>query len=121
GTGPHARVMVGDYSAGGLLRDGWGTSTVDTLLGRCRPPAGVPPDRPVRGTFRRVSTAQAWRLLEAALTATGAAADPPVSESFPAYHAFIRARIRTLCPAEPAAEPDRSPFGRPATALASPD
>jgi hypothetical protein len=111
GTDPHALVMVVDYNAGGLLRDGWVTSKVSTLLERCRQ----------RGTFRQVSTAQARRLLEAALTATDAATDPPVSESFPAYHAFIRARIRTLCPAEPAAEPDGSPFGGPATALASRD
>ena len=54
----------------------------------------VPPDRPVRGAFRPVTAAQARRLLEAALTATDAATDPPVSESFPAYHAFIRARIQ---------------------------
>jgi hypothetical protein len=81
----------------------------------------MPPDRPVRGTFRRVTAAQARRLLEAALSATDAAADPPVSRSFPAYHAFIRARIRTLSPAEPAAEPDSSPFGGPAAALASQD
>jgi len=111
GTDPHALVMVVDYNAGGLLRDGWVTSKVSTLLERCRQ----------RGTFRQVSTAQARRLLEAALTTTDAATDPPVSESFPAYHAFIRARIRTLCPAEPAAEPDGSPFGGPATALASRD
>jgi hypothetical protein len=121
GTDPHALVMVVDYNAGGVLRDGWVTSKVDTLLERCRPPAGLPPDRPVRGAFRPVTAAQARRLLEAALTATDTAVDPPVSESFPAYHAFIRARIRTLCPAEPAAEPGGSPFGGPATALASHD
>src|SRR5262249_20516830 len=73
------------------------------------------------GAFGGVGAARAGRLLEAALPATDAAADPPVSESFPAYHAFIRARIRTLCPAEPPAEPDGSPFGGPATALASHD
>ena len=112
GTDPHALVMVVDYNAGGLLRDGWVTSKVDTLLERCRPPAGAPPDRPVRGAFRRVSTAQARRLLEAALTATDAATDPPVSESFPAYHAFIRARIRTLCPAEPARRAGQLPVRR---------
>ncbi len=120
GTDPHALVMAVDYNAGGILRDGWVTSKVETLLERCLP-GDTPPDRPVRGTFRRVTAAQARRLLEAALTATDAAADPPVSQSFPAYHAFIRARIRTLSPAEPAAEPDSSPFGGPAAALASQD
>jgi hypothetical protein len=75
----------------------------------------------VRGAFRPVTAAQTRRLLEAALTATNAAADPPVSQSFPAYHAFIRARIRTLSPTDPVAEPDTPPFGGPATALASHD
>jgi hypothetical protein len=37
-------------------------------------------------------------MLEKALVATDAATDPPVSESFPSYHAFIRARIRALPP-----------------------
>jgi len=120
GTDPHALVMVVDYNAGGLLRDGWVTSKVSTLLERCRPPDDVT-DRPARGAFRPVTAAQARRLLEAALAATDDATDPPVSESFPAYHAFIRARIRTLCPNEPVAEPDSSPFGGPATALASHD
>ena len=75
----------------------------------------------MRGAFRPVTAAQARRLLEAALGATNAAADPPVSETFPAYHAFIRARIRTLSPTDPVAEPARPPFGGPATALASHD
>ena len=37
-------------------------------------------------------------MLESALTVTDATADPAVSESFPSYHAFIRARIRALPP-----------------------
>src|SRR6516165_11968038 len=55
GTDPHALVMVVDYNAGGILRDGWVSSKVATVLERCQGPDGVPPDRPVRGTFRRVS------------------------------------------------------------------
>jgi hypothetical protein len=121
GTEPHALVMVVDYNAGGVLRDGWVTAKVGTLLERCRRVDDWPPDRPVRGAFRPVTAAQARRLLEAALAATNAAVDPPVSESFPAYHAFIRARVRALSPTEPKAEPDRPPFGGPATALASHD
>ncbi len=38
-------------------------------------------------------------MLQAALSATDAAEDPPVSDSFAARHAFIRARIRALPPA----------------------
>jgi hypothetical protein len=121
GADPHALVMAVDYNTGGILRDGWVTSKVGTLLERCRGPEDTPDGRPGRGGFRLVTAAQARRLLEAALDATDDAADPPVSESFPAYHAFIRARIRTLCPNEPVAEPDSSPFGGPATALASHD
>jgi hypothetical protein len=52
-----------------------------------------------RPTFTPLDPPQARRLLEAALTATDSLADPPVSSSFPAYHAFIRARVRTLPPA----------------------
>ncbi len=120
GTDPHALVMLVDYNAGGLLRDGWVTSKVNTLLERCRGPAEGA-DRAGRGAFRPVTAAQARRLLEAALTATNDATDPPVSQSFPAYHAFIRARIRTLSPTDPVTEPDQPPFGGPATALASHD
>ncbi len=36
GEEPHALVMVVDYNAGGMLRDGWVTSQVDQLLERCR-------------------------------------------------------------------------------------
>jgi hypothetical protein len=38
-------------------------------------------------------------MLQAALAATDAAEDPPVSDSFAARHAFIRSRIRALPPA----------------------
>jgi hypothetical protein len=48
-----------------------------------------------------VEAPQARRLLETALTVTEAGQGPPPSESFASYHAFIRARIRTLPPARP--------------------
>jgi len=48
--------------------------------------------------FRQVDAGQARHMLETALTVTDATADPAVSESFPSYHAFIRARIRALPP-----------------------
>jgi hypothetical protein len=44
-------------------------------------------------------------MLEAALAETDAADNPPVSESFASYHAFIRARIRTLPPSPGPASP----------------
>ena len=78
GTDPHALVMVVDYNAGGILRDGWVSSKVATVLERCQGPADPPADRPVRGQFRPVTPAQARRLLEAALGASDSAAAPPV-------------------------------------------
>src|SRR5262249_57367179 len=56
-----------------------------------------------------------------ALTPPAGGVHRRASRPSPAYHAFIRARIRTLSPTEPATEPDSSPFGGPATALASQD
>lgn len=96
GAEPHALVMVVDYNRRGLLRDGWVTSQVDTLLRRCREQSGAKA-RP-RGAFRPVAPSRARLMLEAALALTEADADPPVSKSFPGYHALIRARIRTLPP-----------------------
>jgi hypothetical protein len=94
--------MAVDYNAGGMLRDGWVTSQVDRLLERCRAAsaAGGGGQLP-RATFSQVEAPQARRLLETALTVTEAGQGPPPSESFASYHAFIRARIRTLPPARP--------------------
>jgi len=134
GQEEHALVVVVDYNAGGLARDGWVTSQVGKLLEYCRdasgqpvagnPPAGGGPDagRPVatsvaRSTFTQVEPPQARRLLAAALAATESAADPAVSASFPSYHAFIRARVRTLPPVLPKGAPALVPAQ--ATALAS--
>jgi len=50
----------------------------------------------------QIAPPQARRILGAALAATDATAEPAVSASFPSYHAFIRARIRTLPPVLPA-------------------
>jgi hypothetical protein len=94
GTEPHALVMVVDYNADGMIRDGWVTSQVTKLLELCRKPSG-PEDR---GGFKPLDPPVARRMLEAALAETDAADNPPVSESFPSYHAFIRARIRALPP-----------------------
>jgi hypothetical protein len=122
----HALVVVIDYNTGGLARDGWVTSQVSKLLDYCRDgsPAGnsaardstpgnraagdsaagdsAAGDRAGRGqTFTQIDPPLARRMLAAALAATEDAADPTVSASFPSYHAFIRARVRTLPPVLP--------------------
>jgi hypothetical protein len=94
GQDQHALVVVVDYNAGGLARDGWVTSQVAKLLDYCSQSASA---------FTQVQPPHARRLLESALAVTERAADPPVSSSFPSYHAFIRARVRTLPPTQSAA------------------
>jgi hypothetical protein len=94
GTEPHALVLVVDYNADGMIRDGWVTSQVNKLQELCRKPAGEDD----RSGFKPLDPPVARRMLEAALAETDAADNPPVSESFPSYHAFIRARIRALPP-----------------------
>jgi hypothetical protein len=97
GEEPHALVTVVDYNADGMIRDGWVTSRVDKLLDHCRE---VSAQRGAEGrhAFRQVDAGHARYLLETALAVTDGATDPSVSESFPSYHAFIRARIRALPP-----------------------
>jgi len=101
GQDEHALVVVVDYNAGGLARDGWVTSQVAKLLDYCSAANSAGPvggaARP-SGTFRQVEPSDARRILATALAATEAAPDPAVSASFPSYHAFIRARVRTLPP-----------------------
>jgi len=103
GEEQHALVVVVDYNAGGIARDGGVTSQVAKLLEYCRNASEISsePAAPVldRPTFTPLDPPEARRLLETALAATDSLADPPVSSSFPAYHAFIRARVRTLPPA----------------------
>jgi hypothetical protein len=106
GQEEHALVVVVDYNAGGLARDGWVTSQVAKLLDYCHGSAGS------GSQFTQVDPPQARRMLAAALTATEEAADPAVSASFPSYHAFIRARVRTLPPAGSAGH---GPAGPPVT------
>jgi hypothetical protein len=105
GQEEHALVVIVDYNAGGTARDGWVTSQVGKLLDYCRDAGAAPaaaPGRasgPGRTSFAEIDPPQARRLLLAALAATENAPDPAVSASFPSYHAFIRARARTLPPA----------------------
>ena len=100
GEEPHALVTAVDYNSDGMIRDGWVTSRVGKLLDHCREASS---QRGVKGyegkyAFRQIDAGQARHLLETALTVTDAAANPAVSDSFPSYHAFIRARIRALPP-----------------------
>jgi hypothetical protein len=100
GEETHALVTVVDYNSDGMIKDGWVTSRVSKLLDHCRDASS---QRGVKGSearqaFRQVDAGQARHMLETALIVTDAAADPAVSESFPSYHAFIRARIRALPP-----------------------
>ena len=103
GEEPHALVTVVDYNSDGMIKDGWVTSRVGKLLDHCRE---ISSQRGVTGlegaegrqAFRQIDAGQARHMLETALTVTDAAADPSVSDSFPSYHAFIRARIRALPP-----------------------
>ena len=95
GEEPHALVTVVDYNADGMIRDGWVTSRVDKLLDHCRE-ASAQRGAEGRHAFRQVDAGQIRHMLETALTVTDGATEPSVSESFPSYHAFIRARIRAL-------------------------
>jgi hypothetical protein len=110
GEEPHALVSMVDYNSDGMIRDGWVTSRVDKLLEHCRQVSAKDgkdgeEDGEARGGqqegggFRPIDPPEARQLLETALAVTDDAADPPVSDSFPSYHAFIRARIRALPPA----------------------
>jgi len=99
GEEPHALVSVIDYNLAGMLRDGWVSSQVGKLLEHCRRPAVAPVSSRPEDGFRQIDPPQARKMLQAALAATDAAEDPPVSDSFAARHAFIRARIRALPPA----------------------
>jgi hypothetical protein len=100
----HALVVVVDYNAGGMARDGWVTSQVAKLLDYCGQGSS---------TFAPVQPPQARRLLESALAVTERATDPPISSSFPSYHAFIRARVRTLPPAASRTGTGRTAAGQP--------
>ncbi len=131
GREQHALVVIVDYNSGGAARDGWVTSQVGKLLDYCRDGSGqrdgataagqqAAAEQPAaargRPTFSQVGPPQARRLLESALAVTDGAATPPVSDSFPAYHAFLRSRVHTL---PPSAAPPASPAGQVALPLSA--
>lgn len=92
GDEPHALVAVIDYNLGGMVRDAWVTSKVETLLDRCRETAEEDP----LVTFEPLGAAKVRPLLSEALRLTNAAAMPAVSDNFAGYHAFVRQRVRTM-------------------------
>src|SRR5258708_1710230 len=69
GQDEHALVMIVDYNAGGMVKDGWVTSQVGKLLAYCQDLGG--PDGQ-RNTFSRVDPPDARGLLESALIVTEA-------------------------------------------------
>lgn len=102
GSERHALVVVVDNNLGGrwdvpcesgLVRDAWVTSKVDRLLQHCRDEAAGELTE-----FAELDAAQARAVLEPALALTASLADAPVSDTFAAYHAFVRSRIRALPP-----------------------
>ncbi len=97
GEEPHALVSVIDYTAAGMIRDGWVSSQVSKLLDLCKRRSAVRDGQPDEA-FRQIDGSQARKILQAALAATDEAEDPPVSDSFATRHAFIRSRIRALPP-----------------------
>lgn len=116
GEEPHALVCVVDYNSEGMLLDGWVTSRVDKLLDHCREASPRYPDS--ESGFREIEPSLARALLKTGLDATDEAEDPPVGSSFASYHAFIRARVRTLPPV-PARGANRAAVARGAAPLAA--
>jgi hypothetical protein len=105
GQDTHALVVVVDYNMGGMARDAWVSSQVDKLLEQARQEAaGNPLLR-----FEEIEPQQARALLEFAMKATdtaqGRKAPKLVSDSYSAYHAFARARIKALPPGRLRPEP----------------
>lgn len=95
GQDRHALVMVVDHNMSGMARDAWVSSQVDKLLEQARAEAEANPML----LFEEIEPQQARALLESAMKATREPkTPPPVSDSYSAYHAFARARLKALPP-----------------------
>ena len=99
----HALVILLDNNLGGrwdgatgtgLVRDTWVSSHVDRLLDHCRTEAA----ESALMEFAELDPRETRARLEPALDLTGSLPDAPVSDTFSAYHAFLRARVRALPP-----------------------
>ncbi|GAA3127614.1 hypothetical protein GCM10017600_54630 [Streptosporangium carneum] len=110
----HALVMVVDYNMRGIARDTWVSSHVDKLLDQARAEAAANPML----RFEEIEPQQARALLESAMKATAEYGDrrtsAPVSDSYSAYHAFARSRIKALPPGRkrPAPLHSEAPYSR---------
>ncbi|SEM51208.1 hypothetical protein [Nonomuraea pusilla] len=95
GTDRHALVVVVDYNMNGMARDAWVSSQVDKLIEQARAEAAGNPML----LFEEIEPQQARALLDSAMKATREPkTPPPVSDSYSAYHAFARARLKALPP-----------------------
>ncbi|MGS2642010.1 MULTISPECIES: hypothetical protein [unclassified Streptosporangium] len=110
----HALVVIVDYNMRGIARDAWVSSHVDKLLEQARAEAeGNPMLR-----FGEIEPQQARALLESAMKATAEygqrRTSAPVSDSYSAYHAFARSRIKALPPGRkrPAPLHSEAPYSR---------
>ncbi|GLX03239.1 UNVERIFIED_ORG: hypothetical protein FHR35_008465 [Microbispora rosea subsp. rosea] len=115
GEDRHALVVVVDYNMGGMARDAWVSSQVDKLLEQARLEAAG--NALLR--FEELEPQQARALLEFAMKAARAAAHGRtgpklVSDSYSAYHAFARARVKALPPGRmrPAPAHTEAPYSR---------
>ncbi len=110
----HALVVVVDYNQRGMARDAWVSSRVDKLLDQARLEAEGNPML----TFRDLEPQQARALLEFAMKATRESITRKgprlVSDSYSAYHAFARSRIKALSPGRkrPAPLYSEAPYSR---------
>jgi hypothetical protein len=119
GAERHALVVIVDHNLGAnlggqpgspgrcaptaMVRDAWVSSKVEALLDHCREEGR---NNPLM-RFEQMDPGRTRDLLETALEATDdlagsprpqVPASPPVSDTFDAYHAFVRARVRALPP-----------------------
>ncbi|WP_344939520.1 hypothetical protein [Sphaerisporangium flaviroseum] len=111
---PHALVVIVDYNMRGMARDAWVSSQVDALLEK----AGVEADGNPMLRFEEIEPQQARALLEFAMKATtaslGRKSPKLVSDSYSAYHAFARSRIKALPPGRKRPAPlfSEAPYSR---------
>jgi hypothetical protein len=110
----HALVVIVDYNMRGMARDAWVSSQVDELLEKASvEAAGNPMLR-----FEELEPQQARALLEFAMKATteslGRKSPKLVSDSYSAYHAFARSRIKALPPGRKRPAPlfSEAPYSR---------
>jgi len=111
GQDRHALVMVVDHNMSGMARDAWVSSQVDKLLEQARAETVGNPML----LFEEIEPQQARALLESAMKATKEPkTPPPVSDSYSAYHAFARARLKALPPGRKRPAPLRieAPYSR---------